>query len=319
MAIVIGIDGGGTKTRGLMADETGRIYSYVTAGPSNPNAVSKEQLTKTIFHIFEQIKSEAPNEFNRVQVCYFGMAGIGEGKIKNALHEVTELVCEKFGLTYEINNDGLNALFAGTMGEPGMVLISGTGSIAYGYSKTENFYRVGGWGYLFDDLGSGYDLGKEALMAVLQAYDGRGEQTALTNLLLNYFKVDDVPSIVPVVFQSEQPRSTIAPLSQIVMKAYDNNDTVSQRLVEKMAFELSRIIKAMQKKLESDQTSYPVHLSGGMFSRTDVFIPLLKKHFNRNVQFIKLEHEPVVGAVVAALKSINIKVTDSFRTETKVL
>ena len=156
-------------------------------------------------------------------------------------------------------------------------------------------------------------------MAVFQAYDGRGEQTALTTLLLDYFEVRDVPSIIPAVFQSEQPRSTIAPISRIVMETYDNKDTVSKRIVEKAAIELSRIIKAMQKKLELNETSHPIYLSGGIFNRTDVFIPLFKKHFDGDVRFKRLEHEPVVGAVVAALKSINIKVTDSFKTKTNIL
>lgn len=318
MAIVIGIDGGGTKTKALLADELGHVYGTALAGPTNPNSLNRQELEKTIRFIFSQLQKAAPNEFNNVEFCYLGMAGVGEGKTRNALHYIVEEVCNDFAFNYELDNDGVNALFAGTFGKPGMVLVSGTGSIAYGLSRTDEFYRVGGWGYLFDDLGSGYDLGKKALQAVFQAYDGRGKKTKLSRLLLNHFNVESVPEIVPLVFKSDSPRSVIAPLSQLVMDGYDVKDDVSVKLIEETSYELANIIIAMQRKLNINKTSHQVFLTGGLFERANILIPHLKKHINSEVNFKKIEHEPVVGAVVAAFKKISINISDEFKKNIKL-
>ncbi|MGM8215102.1 N-acetylglucosamine kinase [Bacillaceae bacterium W0354] len=313
MTVVIGIDGGGTKTKALMADSNGEIYGSVIAGPSNPNAVDPKELEHTIRFIFSQLESQNEQAFNQVKFCFAGMAGVGEGNTRNALHVVIEKVCKEYHMPYHLHNDGVNALYAGTFGEPGIVLISGTGSISYGLSQDNKFKRVGGWGYLFDDLGSGYDLGKQALMAVFQSFDGREEATVLTDMIKRHFNVNDVPSIIPAVYQDPKPRSVIAPLSRLVMDAYDQGDSVAITIVENAAHDLTHIIKAMQHRLFHASTDHDVILSGGIFTRQDVFVPLMKQQFNEGVNFKRLEHEPVVGAVVAALKEMGVEINDVFK------
>ena len=313
MAVVIGIDGGGTKTKAIMANNNGEILATAIAGPSNPNAISANELEQTIRSIFFQLHNENQTEFQKVQFCFAGMAGAGEGNIRNAIHEVIEKVCREYDIPFQIHNDGVNALFAGTYGEPGIVLISGTGSIAYGMSKDGHFHRVGGWGYLFDDLGSGYDLGRAALMAVFQAFDGRGEETLLTNLLKKYFQVEDIPSIVPKVYQHKAPRSIIAPISHLVFDAYDNGDFVAKKIIDRAGEELSRIVQSMQKRLNLDEHQNIVFVSGGIFNRLDVLERYMLKHFSEPINFQRLQHEPVVGAVVAALKQLNLEITCQFK------
>src|SRR5213078_4483038 len=88
-------------------------------------------------------------------------------------------------------NDALIALAAGAGDDPGIVIISGTGSIVYGRNERVEAARAGGWGHMIGDEGSGYWIGREALAAVMRAGDGRGPETGLTAAMLAHFQVDD--------------------------------------------------------------------------------------------------------------------------------
>jgi len=187
---VLGIDAGGTKTVALLADADGRVVGEGRAGGANLQAHGELEVEKVLHHVIDA--AMAPHPDPPAAVC-LGLAGVdreGDG-------EVIRGIMRRLGFRTHILivNDALIALVAGvplqpasTVG-PGVVLISGTGSIAYGVNSQGLAARAGGWGTSLGDEGSGYWIGRRALKAVARAADGRGPQTRLTALVLGHFFV----------------------------------------------------------------------------------------------------------------------------------
>ena len=181
MSTFIGIDGGGTKTSAVAADERGTVLGQVTAGPTNPNGDDIERI-RTVFHTIKQQLTPFVSDWEDA-VVFAGIAGVIHPvihrKVSACLREVFSGVAR-----LDLDHDGMNALAAVTYGDPGVVQIAGTGSLTFGLGKQGKRCRIGGWGYLIGDEGSGFDLGRRALIRVMKAYDGRGPATGLTELAL---------------------------------------------------------------------------------------------------------------------------------------
>ncbi|GAA0472412.1 N-acetylglucosamine kinase [Alkalibacillus silvisoli] len=305
MTIVLGIDGGGTGTQAAVADEVGYVYASVTVGPTNPNAVSRSQLKETILHMVNQLKEQDREAFKRIELGFAGMSGSGDSEKSRLVEEVfAECLPD---LRVIVFNDAINALYAGTLGEPGVVQIAGTGSITYGINEAGDPSRIGGWGYLFGDEGSGYMIGQKALQKVFHAYDGKMEADHLTEKITSLLNVDHVPDLIPAVYESKSPRETIASLSRPVFEAYDEGDHLASGMIEQAADHLALSINTMLKTHFKDNQD--VILAGGLFKREDVLPKLLKSRIPLGSKLIILKKEPVIGAVVAALKEMDVPLT----------
>lgn len=311
---VLGIDGGGTKTTGMVADENGNVYMQTVTGRSNPNTLSQQEFEKVMSDLIMDLKNQRPDVFDDVSVCFAGMAGVGESGrdievaklLKRFLPSKTDVI---------VSNDAVNALYSGTLGTPGIVQIAGTGAIAFGMNEDNKMVRSGGWGYLFDDEGSGFYLGNEALRAVFQAFDERGPATELSNRLLQHFNVNRIPDIIGQVYGQEHPRSIIAPLAPYVVEAAMSEDEVAINIVQKACEAMMSCIESCHQKLFDANHPTMIVLSGGVFSHSELFIQQLSKLAELplpNVTFQKTMVPPVGGAIIAALKTQNIKLGEHF-------
>ena len=176
---VLGIDGGGTRTTGIVADEHGNVHMHAVTGRSNPNTLQQAEFEEVICGLVKELKRQNNAIFTQVSVCFAGIAGVGES---GRDVEVAALLARELpaGTKVIVRNDAFNALYSGTLGGPGIVQIAGTGAVTLGINENGEVARSGGWGYLFDDEGSGFYLGNEALKAVFRFYDDRGPATSLT-------------------------------------------------------------------------------------------------------------------------------------------
>ncbi len=156
MQWLIGIDGGGTKTVGCAADVTGKILGRVEKGPGNYHTAGLDNLKRTIAGIVDDLAANCCLRKDGLKVVSLGLAGADRIKDKEIV--VGELA--KLGLSchYLVNSDAKAALVAGLGKAEGIVLIAGTGSIAYGINGQGNVVRAGGWGHLASDEGSGYAI-----------------------------------------------------------------------------------------------------------------------------------------------------------------
>ncbi|TQR20799.1 N-acetylglucosamine kinase [Psychrobacillus vulpis] len=311
---VLGIDGGGTTTSAVIADENGNIYSQLIVGRSNPTAMTKQEFEKVIQDVLLNIQSQNPNVFNELSCCYAGMAGVGEGNYEGMLqHALQRYLPSKTEIL--IANDAVNALYSGTLGSEGIVQIAGTGAITVGINEQHELFRTAGWGYIFDDEGSGYDLGIGVIKAVFKAFDGRGLATSLTNRLISHFNVSSVPDIIEKVYGGEHPRSIIAPLSVYAVEEALNNDVMAQLIIQKACEDLFISIKACHSKMKLKDKETMVVLSGGVFLEADLFIPKLEKLAKisqLNISFMKPLIPPAGGAIIAGLISLKAPISSVF-------
>lgn len=311
---VLGIDGGGTKTAAIVADKNGTVYIAAEAGRSNPNTLSKEEFKTVMIGLLKQLCEQNEAIYRKISVCFAGMAGVGES---NRHFEVKSLLASQLpsGTSIFIENDAVNALYSGTLGGPGIVQISGTGAITVGLNETGETARVGGWGYLFDDDGSGYDLGKQALRSAFQAYDGRGEPTALTPKLLAYFQADRIPDLIEKIYIGQHPRTIIAPLSKIVVDTALGKDPVALRIVENASKKMAHSIVTCHSKLFAEEETVKVVLSGGVFTNFGLFSRMIEQYTRSqkpNLQYIPSVISPVGGAVAAGLTKKGVEIGRNF-------
>lgn len=311
---VLAIDGGGTKTTAVISDEFGQVYAKIITGRSNPTAMDTQYFEATIRDMLEALQVQNSQAFAAIHSCFAGMAGVKE---KNAERTVEAILREYIGNTAAIviENDAVIALYSGTLGQEGIVQIAGTGTITMGYDSQQNVHRVGGWGYLFDDEGSGYDLGIQALRAVFRSHDRRALPTALSEAVLEHFAVDSVPKLIECVYEEEHPRTIIAPLSKYVHQAAEKGDVVANVIIHEACEKFYHAIKTCYYMMAWEAGTVPVVLAGGVFSNTTLFLPKLKQLAmvkQLPVHFTPTLLEPIGGAVVGALKIEGIQIDKNF-------
>jgi len=312
---VIGIDGGGTKTIGVICDANGRVVSEATVGATNPNSVSIKNLKMELKQLFNLLQKNDKNVFTKVKHIFVGMSGADHPAIRqNISNLILSLVPDSMKLT--VDNDAIIALYSGTFGDPGIVQIAGTGSITYGENENAIRDRVGGWGYLFGEKGSGYALGSEGLSAAFLAHDGLGDETILVSLFKKHFRVNHLPDIVPMVYHSKNVKETIASLSTLVFNASDKGDKVAEKIIRENSYLMGESISCLINKLFSKRQSVPVVLTGGIFNRYDLMkdtLELVVTNNNHHVDFILPKIPPVGGAVIAALLKEDLEINQNFQ------
>lgn len=317
MSIVLGIDGGGTKTTGVIANSSGEVLAAATVGPTNPNSVSKDRVHLAFTSLFNKLRKIDALAYNHIQHIFAGVAGASHERTQK---ELMKKICATFNRTINVtvSHDALPALYSGTLGNAGIVQIAGTGAVTFGISSTGKEARVGGWGHLFSDHGSGYAIGRDALEKVFLAYDGLIEQSSLTKKVLNYFQIDAVPDLVRLIYHSGKEKTLIASLSEVVMEAYEQGDPIAHKILSKNANYLGKAIAALLGKLftkKAKSGKISVIVVGGLFNRLDLLEDLLMAGLGEEryrVQ-LKIPQLPAVGgSVVGALKQEQINICEDF-------
>ncbi|SFB32504.1 BadF-type ATPase [Lentibacillus halodurans] len=308
MNYVVGVDGGGTKTTAAIADANGMVTAKSAAGPINPNAVEKKDIIQTLTHIMEDLKKQNPTAFENVTNLFAGISGAGNNKAVTDLKEILSLTVPQ-KVVIQVEPDTVNALYSGTYGDPGIVQISGTGSITYGINSNEERDRVGGWGYLFGDEGSGYDIGRKGITAALKAFDGRGEKTMLLDMVRTHYGMENPFDLVQQIYTSGAPKSHISPVSKLVFGAYKHNDPVAGEIVANAVNDLSWSMRTLYSKLFSPGDGLNAVLCGGVFRDENVLPRLLEEKLDDFPQLtiIRPEMEPVGGSIVGAFLMDNIR------------
>jgi N-acetylglucosamine kinase-like BadF-type ATPase len=202
-------------------------------------------------------------------------------------------------------NDALVALVAGVGDDPGVVIIAGTGSIAYGRNADGRAARAGGWGYVLGDEGSGYWMGRLALRSVVREADGRGEPTALTPLVLQHFGVSQPADLIREVYYRHPRPSTIASAAACVQSAADTGDATALRIIELGATELAMSAESVTRRLGLTLGRFVFVLAGGIFRVVPRLASQLRTELSRLAPLATcrlLEEEPALGAVHLALQ-----------------
>jgi len=201
-------------------------------------------------------------------------------------------------------NDALVALVAGVGEAPGVVVICGTGSIAYGRNAQDQAARAGGWGYILGDEGSGYWIGRRALRAVARAADGRGPATALTARVLSHFAIRAPSELVGEIYDRQLRHHALAQVARLVQQAREQGDPVATQILEAAAHELVGAARSVVERLRMAGDAFDFVLAGGVFTG----VPWLAEELTRRLPAIaglarvtRLQCEPALGAVRIAI------------------
>lgn len=296
---MLGLDAGGTKTVCQLADGQGNILSEARGGGANLQAVGELEVEKVLHDVME----EAVGDFDvRPAAICLGIAGVDRPDDARVVRSIMKRIGHKAKIL--IVNDALVALEAGVPDKPGVVVIAGTGSIAYGRNAHNQSARAGGWGYMLGDEGSGYWIGRAALRAVLRESDRRGPATQLTGLLLNYYGVARAQDLIHQVYHGGLRPSAIASLAQCVQGACTGGDTVAIGILRGAADQLEASALSVARRLELVGSEFPFVLAGGIFRA----VPWLEQELARRLPMaaprsrtMLLDVEPASGAVRLAL------------------
>lgn len=267
---VIGMDGGGTKTEGVLVGREGHVLARHTTGPSNPNDCGPETSVRVIAGLAQELAESAGVPLT---ACFLFAGIAGSLNHKEDMAARLEGLC---GGRVAVDSDMVNLLSAELADRDGACVISGTGSACFLRMGGE-LTRIGGWGYLLDSAGSGYDIGRQALEAALRAYDGRGPETVLTAHLAERLGAP-VQNTLSRLYGEGRP--LIASLAPVVFEAAADGDAIAGAILDRNAVALAEMIttawqwyRAGRGMTSSDEPSMPVALDGGVFRRSD---PLLR-------------------------------------------
>jgi len=263
MHILIGIDGGGTKTVAAAATEDGEIVAQFEAGPSNVFKIDAVASATALENVIDgSLRAVHAGRSDVISICA-GLAGVDrptiQKQITDILYRITPI--DKISVV----GDATTALVGATGGEPGMVVISGTGSIAYGMNAQHRRARAGGWGHIVDDFGSGYDIVRNAFNEVFRAHDGLEPPTRLTQAFLDELHAENVDNLLIAIHREYTTAGKIASLFPLVQSVADGGDIIANKILERAGHDLSSTAEAVVRKLDLHNQEFICGTAGGVF------------------------------------------------------
>ena len=296
---VLGIDAGGTKTVCLLADEHGNTLGHGRGPGANLQASGELEVEKVLHDVMEQATG---GDHIRPEAICLGIAGVDRPGDADAVRGIMRRI--GFKTPVIVVNDALVALTAGAGDAPGIVIISGTGSIAYGRTRGGEATRAGGWGYLLGDEGGGFWIGRAALAAVVRQSDGRGPATLLTDLVLQHMKLGSPTELIHAIYDRGMQRLAVAGIAAVVQEAMVQRDAVAGEIVGRATSELVAAAAAVIQRLEMRGDAFPTILSGGTFRGIQALVSGVTAGLSEvapRSEVRLLSVEPAVGAVQMAL------------------
>jgi len=303
MDYYLGVDGGQSSTTALIGDASGRVVGVGRGGPCNHVGAS-EARSRFLDAVGGCIR-EACAQAGLPEPCFasavLGFSGGPEDKEALA----GELIQSP---KMHVTHDALIALAGACAGEPGLITIAGTGSIAFGRNQKGMTARAGGWGYVFGDEGGAFDIVRQALRAALRNEEGWGPPTALRDLLLEETGAQDTNELLHLFYTPGYPRSRVAKLAKLVDQAAIEGDEVAWRILERAAEELALLAGAVRGQLFHPGERARVSYIGGVF-RGD----LLRARFQMLIEleegnvFAPPVYGPAAGALIEAYRQAGVR------------
>jgi glucosamine kinase len=299
---VVGVDGGGTRVRAVVLDREGRELSRVVGPGAVVTQADPGVAADAVAAVVRQAADEAGTGLP-LDALWAGLAGAGHETARAAVREA--LAARDLARKLEVGTD-VEAAFQDAFGEgPGILLLAGTGSVAWGRRVDGDEARAGGWGHLVGDEGSGWALGLGALRAVLRAADGRGPETSLARAVPRALDLSPhafAEALVPWV--AEASKSRVASLAQVVAAEASAGDTVARSLLEGAAEALVEHVDALHRRLPGrEQETLVVALAGGLLGEGGVLRNAVASRLgDRGLEVLDRVPDPVRGAGRRALR-----------------
>jgi glucosamine kinase len=301
-SIVIGVDGGGSKTRAIVADEHGTQLGEVVGPASGVKPGQAEASAEVIAATVRDALASCEMTHVMPKVVCIGVAGVAREQERQALWQA--LVGREIAEEIVVHPDFSIALDDAFADGPGILLISGTGSVAFGRGPSGAVARCGGWGAMCGDEGSGAWIGRRALSVVTASADGREPETALMGAVLTAAQVNEPRELI--AWAAEATPTQLATLAPVVSSVADAGDLRANALISLAVEELVLHVRALARQLFGDErAAAPVAFSGGMLTRGTTLRKRLEQRLRSAVPGAQIhtgEVDAARGAVRGALR-----------------
>ncbi|HEY2572384.1 MAG TPA: BadF/BadG/BcrA/BcrD ATPase family protein [Solirubrobacteraceae bacterium] len=296
---LLGIDGGATKTLAAVLDLEQRAVHLAHAGPSNEDAVGSRAAVAALVDVAEEAMERAGIAAEQLAGAVLAVAGTDTEAIVRQVRAVQE--------EWIVVNDVVGAWSAATGAQPGIGAISGTGSNVFGVGPDGRAWRVGGWGHLLGDEGSGYWLGVESIRAALHDRDGSGAETALSEAVVEFFGAPSVEAVASLVYSRPLSKSEIAAFTVETCRLAEQGDAVARELYRRGAEQLAEQVAVVARETGLAQAdSFPLGLIGSVFKAGPLFAEPLATAVRESApgaQVAVVEMAPVGGSLQLALRA----------------
>ncbi|MDU5109946.1 MAG: BadF/BadG/BcrA/BcrD ATPase family protein [Clostridium sp.] len=306
----LGIDGGGTKTRYIIANEHLDVLANIEGGTTHIHQIGKKGLKEELVKNIDIICKSKGIEKTDIGFAFLGIPGYGESEVdKKNIDEIVSSVLTK--TLYKIDNDVVVGWASATLCKPGVNIVSGTGSIAFGIDEFGNSGRSGGWGPVIGDEGSAYWIGVKTIEAYTKQKDGREKKTILVDMIEREYNITYNFEITEIIFNKMKlSRAELAKFSRICSMAAEKGCEKCKGILKNAAYELYLNVIALDNKL-SFKDKFIVSYTGGVFKAGDLILEPLKEYLkDLNCEVIPPILEPWYGAVLLAYTLGGNKLTD---------
>ena len=302
---MIGVDGGGTKTEFILFNSEGSIAKKLVLEGMNPNTCGLDKCLSVLRRGIDEMLRIRPN----VKGCFVGAAGLGTGN--NAALVRDALSVSYSNIKFKCVSDMYNGIVFAKGDDKYICSICGTGGVVFVYEKGE-ITRLGGYGAYLDKAGSGYDMGRSAILTALEERDGIGEKSLITEMVEKILG-GEVFEKIPEIYKKDP--SYMASFAPIVFDAYKDGDAVAERIIDENADRVAFLInKACEIYSPVNQT---VILNGSLYFN-QAFLEAVEKRLKYNLKVFLSDYPPVYGACIMCCRLCNTdetKIAENFRSE----
>ncbi len=298
--LIIGVDGGGSKSIGAAADESGRVLAVYRGGGTNSYQIGAEQARRNLKEIMDGLERACGGACVLLSV---GLPSLDTTADKATLRAFAGDVFDPERLILE--SDACMALEGMTVGDRGMIVICGTGSMAL-LDDGSSQRVAGGWGYLLGDPGSGYSIALAGLRAAIRAWEGTGPETALADRAMAYWKLNQPRDLIGLIYDPACGPDTVARFAGEVFALAEDGDGEAENIIRE---ETRLVAWQAASLLQSAPGVEKVGLYGGIFQHQplarQLFADALRARLpGRSIQIVKPEYPPEIGAVIRGFKRL---------------
>lgn len=302
--IVLAVNGGGAATQAVAATLDGTV---VGSGAAGSTSLAMSSIGAAAFNLREAVRQAVQSlpTVPPIHALVMGVSGMDTAHEEEQARSVFSSVLQQYEVkNFELVNDVVTALEAGTDSQNAIVLLSGIGSHCYGRNELGQVAHASGMDALLSDQGSGYMVGRATLRMAVKSYDGRTQKSILEKLVCEHFQIASISVLKDVVTTPPLSKAEVASVAQCCEEALISGDWAAKMIAAEAVLELTKMTTAVSEKLQLQSKPYEVLLAGDMMKHDWILTPLLSQLKTNVPQAVikPLEQEVVFGALKRALR-----------------
>ena len=303
MKYIVGIDGGGTKTKCVFADESGKPVLELSGGPANFLSIGNDKAAANIVSLIKSGLTKLDSSFDDILIIMAGISGAGRKLHADMLKEsLLKKMPEGFTNIF-VESDARVALEGALGGEPGAVLIAGTGSVIFGKDKSGKIHRAGGFGRVIGDEGSGYSIGVKTLRTIAGMLDGGVQPDEMFDQFKTIFHINSEDDLISLI---HNPGFDAASIAIFTIRCADDGIINAKQILDDEAAELIKLVKTIKGKMKED----PLKLAmiGSLVENDNYYSRLMKEKISvlKGIELTKRKQPPEMGAVIMAQNLLSL-------------